>query len=386
MEALSYVNSQRVVAILEDTLDKLAFLASITPDVLAHRDELSEFVGDEISRVIEEQRKLEVRYEELVAKRGMLKGMANKTKYKQNQQEIQEVSRALRESTKNLCRNLKDNPNVTGNLLKIQDERNELESLIAKTIDEIRERRTFATLVNHVDETRREQDRLAQVVEKEKNTANIVKELEDQLEQESKQHEADESERRAEISKLKEELRSVRADLTFKTQYSRREAQAKLSSTVREYEQEEADLVERIENLKRMKDMEQEVHASTIEFLTRRQETLLEQAAEWTDKYSNDMEELESQLAELTEVRERDLARLRELQERWDARVAEEAARAEEARRQVELEELRRQEEEEAAAAAVKIQRYYKRFAIRRGPANDKKGKKGGKKGKGKKK
>ena len=48
--------------------------------------------------------------------------LANKFKYKENQREIQEVSRQLRESTKNLCRNLKDNPNISGNLLKIQHE------------------------------------------------------------------------------------------------------------------------------------------------------------------------------------------------------------------------------------------------------------------------
>lgn len=111
---------------------------SIQPDVLAHRDELSQFMGDEISRIIREQRALEKRYEELIAQRGALKaglctvvaagwqlcsrslarvcarvglvlvqGLSNKTRYKENQREIQDVSRALRESTKKLCRNLK---------------------------------------------------------------------------------------------------------------------------------------------------------------------------------------------------------------------------------------------------------------------------------------
>ena len=46
---------------------------SITPDVLQHRDELSQFVGDEISRIIQEQRQLETKYEELIAQRGTLK-------------------------------------------------------------------------------------------------------------------------------------------------------------------------------------------------------------------------------------------------------------------------------------------------------------------------
>jgi IQ domain-containing protein G len=114
------------VAVLEETVEKLSFLGSITPDVLAHRDELSKFVGDEISRIITEQSGLEARYEDLITERGNLKGLANKSRYKEVQEEIAEVSRALRESTKQLCRNLKDNPNISGNLIKIQRERSEL--------------------------------------------------------------------------------------------------------------------------------------------------------------------------------------------------------------------------------------------------------------------
>ena len=58
------IMAQRSIAVIEDCLEKLAFLGSITPDVLAHRDELSQFVGDEISRIIDEQRRLEQRYDE----------------------------------------------------------------------------------------------------------------------------------------------------------------------------------------------------------------------------------------------------------------------------------------------------------------------------------
>ena len=49
---LSAIEAQRAIAVLEECLEKLAFLGSITPDVLAHRDELSQFVGDEISGVL----------------------------------------------------------------------------------------------------------------------------------------------------------------------------------------------------------------------------------------------------------------------------------------------------------------------------------------------
>lgn len=45
--------SHRIIAVLEEAAEKLGFLGSITPDVLQHRDELSKFVGDEISRIIQ---------------------------------------------------------------------------------------------------------------------------------------------------------------------------------------------------------------------------------------------------------------------------------------------------------------------------------------------
>jgi hypothetical protein len=38
-----------------------------------HRDELSKFLGDEISRTLQEQRRLEAKYEELIAQRAALK-------------------------------------------------------------------------------------------------------------------------------------------------------------------------------------------------------------------------------------------------------------------------------------------------------------------------
>ena len=51
---LTVIESARISAVVEEALEKLSFLASITPDVMAHRDELSQIVGDEITRIIQE--------------------------------------------------------------------------------------------------------------------------------------------------------------------------------------------------------------------------------------------------------------------------------------------------------------------------------------------
>lgn len=57
-------------------------------------------MGDEISRVILEQKQLEQRFEALISQRGLLKAMPNKTKYKENQKELHDVAEQLRNSTK----------------------------------------------------------------------------------------------------------------------------------------------------------------------------------------------------------------------------------------------------------------------------------------------
>lgn len=65
-----------------------------------------------------EQRALEKQYEDLIEQRAAMKGMMNKVKYKEVQEEIQDVSRSLKESTNNLVRSLKENPNVSGDVVR----------------------------------------------------------------------------------------------------------------------------------------------------------------------------------------------------------------------------------------------------------------------------
>ena len=64
--SLSSVEGRRAAAVLEETIRKLTFLEAISPDILQHRDELTKFVGDEVSQIIGDQRLLEERYEGLI--------------------------------------------------------------------------------------------------------------------------------------------------------------------------------------------------------------------------------------------------------------------------------------------------------------------------------
>src|SRR5690348_4435091 len=107
---LSPVEVQRIVSILSEAIEKLDVLDAMAPELTSsHKEELSQLVNDEISRIIEEQRVLQGRYEELIMQRSQMKNLSNKAKYKEIQAEIEEIATSLRYATKVLCRNLKEN-------------------------------------------------------------------------------------------------------------------------------------------------------------------------------------------------------------------------------------------------------------------------------------
>lgn len=387
--ALSPVEAHRVIAVLEETLEKLTFLDSITPDVLAHRDELAALVGDEIGRIISEQRTLERRYEALIKERGVLKGLANKTKYKEVQVEIKRLSHALRESTKHLCRNLKDNPNIGENLFKIQRERERLQDLLGKTVQELRGSGGFSTLVAQVREEQAAQERLAQIVHKERETAAAVAKLDEDLAREQEEHTQEMEKKQATIRKLKDELHRIKLQTSVDGRCARMEATAKTNSKQRVFKQAEVVLEQRVSDLESKKQAEDMVHAEMARFLRVQQQKLSSDVESWNARFKEDLDAKEEELKRLKEDRKRDLEELNALQERYDRDLARQAKQEEEQRRQAELEKLQAEENLRKRVAATLLQRgltiaFQKRQAADAGKKK-KKGKKG-KKGKKKKK
>ena len=232
---LNIVESERVIAILEDAVEKLSFLDSITPDVLQHRDELSKFIGDEIQRTMNEQHSLEERYEELIEKRAEMKGMHNKSKYKEVQEEIQDISRALRESTNNLVRSLKENPNVSGNLIKVQRDRTELRDLFVRVNQELRDRGTYQAITHRVDEENAAKIRFSQLKTREKALRETVERLQEQLLGEQRTFTKTTADQKLTISQLKEELQSIKGSASTNTKFKRKESLAAVSTIWREF-------------------------------------------------------------------------------------------------------------------------------------------------------
>lgn len=386
--SLSAIEAQRAIAIISETVEKLTFLGSITPDVLQHRDELSKFVGDEISRIIYEQRQLEARYEQLIAERGALKGLANKSKYKEVQSEIQDVSRALRESTKNLCRNLKDNPNIQGNLMKIQRERTDLIEILNMSIRELQESGTCETLVRKVYESKAQQDRENDIIERERAMSAAVKQLDEDLSNEKKQHQESIAAHKGQIAVLKEQLQKIKSTTAVDAKYTRKHETGRTNAIVRSYTQAQRAQENKIKELERNLEMEKVVHEETMEFLKRKFGTLTTDIEYWGKKHETDFGALQAEYEELKAKQMMNRERLDYLQGRKAEMDEKERQERELEKTRIEMEAAAAAEERVRSEACSKIQRIARAYLKRKAAASSGKGKKkkgGGKKGKKKK-
>lgn len=62
----------------------------------------------------------------MIEEKNQLKGIKNKEQFLKLSNEINDVSRSLKESTKKLCRLFKENKNLNEDLIKVENERHEI--------------------------------------------------------------------------------------------------------------------------------------------------------------------------------------------------------------------------------------------------------------------
>lgn len=386
-DRLTLIEAQRAIAILSETIEKLTFIGSITPDVLQHRDELSKVVGDEISHVIHEQRRLEARYEQLIIERTKLKGRVNKTKYKQVQSEIQDVSRALRDFTKSLTRNLKDNPHIKGNMDKIKEERNELIDLLNTTIDELKQGGSYRALLQKVDEDQANQIALSDSISREERVALAVKNMEVELKHEREHHETVVTEQKATIAELKEQLKARKSKAALDAKYHRKECRSKCQANARIFYQQQLEMEKKIRQSAEKLKVAEIASEDTKQFLKERHGELGGCHKEWVRKRESDLGKLGAKYDALKKERTKRKERLENLIKRKQEEDEQAREYREIEAREAKLNELKKKEEEIQNTAASKIQAAERKRQVKSAAAKaEKAAAKKNKKGKGKKK
>ncbi|GMH36705.1 hypothetical protein BSKO_04578 [Bryopsis sp. KO-2023] len=381
---LSELESIHVQAILRATLEKLALVGAIKVDPQVQAQELTLSVGEEITRMIYEQKDLEKQFNDLISVQHGLRNMPNKSKLRENQAELQRVSHQLRQSTKQLCRNLKDNPNVAENMGKVSAIRQSLTSLLLQCLGEVESDGEVKAMVETVMAQEKTE---AKTIDRERRMTAAVRQLKNDLKDEKSDHEEKMREKRKALAILKEQLKEVKARTTIESRFRVKDVTAKNECLHRLEGCDVADLERDLDLTRHQIQIEKSVHEASAEYLKNLQANLQQESINWTQKSDKDIQEKEKEIQVLRANHQRDLTKLRDVEEKYKAEVALKNDRALNEKQLEHAAEAFRLVAETKRRAAVKIQALFRGWQIRKELKGGKKGaKKGGKGKKGKKK
>lgn len=276
---LSRIDTHRVVAVLEKAIERLQLLALINYDVGGQEEGMEgaehsqspargatgkgqDDAGRGVGSILEEQKRLEARYEQLImatqkVRQNPLDPVLDPTCFSDIEnpeeqaalEELRQVSAALREQSKLLCRQLKDNPHDGANWKKVVGERNALITTLSACV---RELSTSSTTVDNLADgagsslasyevfAKTVQDEQSasiwaeERVRKEKELNKNVKSLEGKVRAERALKEEELERAHKEIGELKTELRILKQQVKDSMEKLRAETEAAAEAQQRE--------------------------------------------------------------------------------------------------------------------------------------------------------
>jgi DNA repair exonuclease SbcCD ATPase subunit len=277
-----------VAGAVEDCLDRLRVLQSLTPNVITQRDELSNILGDTVARIIEQQKKCEQEYEELVKRRSELKSLSNKTRYKQNQEKIQEKARELKMLTTDLCKRLRESPNVSENLMKIQNERSNLITIFESFRTELLNSRSFQGIAQKAAKMRARYENMTQVVLAEKEMQRQIEELNNNVQRTEQDMQQQVERLDAQIKEQKELLIQKQTDNDAEKAKRDDERNARAAALSKMNSLAHGFLSKQLMVAKLALENENHVHGESCQFFNRRRAKIAQDTQERQEKYDKD--------------------------------------------------------------------------------------------------
>lgn len=317
----------RMESLFEEAIERLGFLDTISSDIYQHRDELSKFVGNEVLRTVKLQRELELEYETLIAKRGELKGLANKTQYKRVQEQLEATAKALRDSTQNLVQHLEENPDISGNLIKVQRDRGSLLDNLTHAVRELHENSSFERFLQRVDDDLRVQNRLESLKEKESSLQTEVSLLTSQLSMEKREFKETATVQRCTIAQLKDDLQQMKSDTAENSSYQYKKSAAYVNRVFRDMKKDEVGFEEEIEGITHKIESEMKCHDEFSSYLDDRTDEIKRSTDEWKQRFESDTKAMRANINDCSSQRLLLLEQLNVLRLRKAAEIQEDEAR-----------------------------------------------------------
>uniref|UniRef100_A0A8D0H7B0 Dynein regulatory complex protein 9 n=1 Tax=Sphenodon punctatus TaxID=8508 RepID=A0A8D0H7B0_SPHPU len=352
-ETLSPLDAVRTSAVLEDCLDQLSILGYIMP--VSYK---------EISDIVKRQKALGGRYEELMSARSENRPKLPSTSVKcvELGQQLQEVSRDLKQANHLFSRTAKQSAMSAENLKKVQADRQHASDVVADTMQELQIWGTFRSLLQAVEREKAKKTSFCTVVSREEVGRKQIKSLQKQLQDVNKEKELELENRNEMIAYLKDQLQEMKAKTDMENRYVKKDTELQVSQTHEKCRSTEESLLNEIEKMRIKTDQEIRVHMEIENFLKQQQMKLEEKLEYWMDKYEKDTESKQQQLNSLKASKAADLATLQELAKQcrlFEQVIIEDRVEKEAARRKVEQDVLEME-------SVLKLQAWWRGMMVRR--------------------
>lgn len=288
----------------------------------AQAAEMSRGVGLEISRVMEKQLALETRFEELIKEQPELKARNHKAPFLANQKELHDVTFELRDTTEELCKRLKENPDVMDNIAFAERERAKLQGIIANLLVDL-QTGTFCSMTKWIEDEKKREREIKETYERVAAKEAAVAELRQRIIDEREQHAEAMKQREATIGETKEKLKTAKAEIGVDLRYRMRDIEGEASMRDKVNDQALDDLRAEIEKVKKQIAQEKQAHKTTMHHLRKRVEKSNETLAHWQEKHKRDSEKMETEILKVKHKHEETLAKIKEIEPAYLKKIAE---------------------------------------------------------------
>jgi len=384
VQKLTNVEAQRIMAILEETYQKLELLSHVPPLQLPNVDDLRRTIGPEVLQVLEEQAMLEQQYKWVSAPPSEQKnGYEGETL-----PDFETLDDELRHSTRVVCRILREAPAIVE---RLEDQGAEEASVpiqkFLRTFSELKEQ-TFQKLSTSVEEEKSKEDWFLEISAREEKASQTLRQLQKEIKLEKADRERQVSARNETIQKLRDELEEIKSSTVNETKLLQANTKEQEEADLSNFTAKDQTLREELSRLKAELAQKKQENRESEEMLRKKKMKNESEVEAWITKYDADMDEKDREISALRAIYEDERKELLHLEDYFNKLMAErEAALAEERKK---AEELARQQAQQAtlSKAATMLQKMWRGKVARRDLERKKAGSRGkkGKGGKGKKK
>ena len=365
-----------------DALERVLFLDKTLPKVEGHSSilkiELTNFVGDEVVRLIDQAKELQQKYVDLIHQRDELSGLENRDAFLNVQTNISGVTRQLRDASKALGRNLESKTNIPDNVAKFFAERAHVIRILTDLYDELKDELCFTRFSAAVEDDKLELELLNEAQKRQKEVCEIVAGLEAEIALEEEERQRDETAFKTEQGELERELDRIRMVASIDLAYEEKKAKETRAEASLACKIGTSALVAQVEKIREEADKAKLTDKMTMTFFADLLNELRDLKSHWNQKTESSLKSVEDAETELARERKPVIEELSMQRERKAAEDLVLKAELELLKSQEEIEKRRLEHVADEVEAVTLIQKVGRRYIsqLKEKPVKKKGGKK----------